>query len=139
VNRVFVDAGPIVALLQPRDAHHLWATEAFDAIEPPLYTCESALSEASHLLGRVHGGPGAVLGLLARGVLQLGFRMDAELLALGTLMTRYASVPMSLADACLVRMTELEPRSTVLTIDSHFRIYRRAGRHTIPVIMPSPR
>jgi predicted nucleic acid-binding protein len=140
MSRVLVDAGPIVSLLQQRDEHHEWAREAFDAHQAPLYTCEAVLTEAGHLArGLRGGGEAAVLHLLKQGVLQLAFRLDAELLALGTLMARYANVPMSIADACLVRMTELEPRSTILTIDSHFRIYRRAGRHVIPVIMPPAR
>jgi hypothetical protein len=52
------------------------------------------------------------------------------------LMTKYATVPMSLADACLVRMTELNSGSTVLTLDRDFRVYRRTGRHVVPVIAP---
>ena len=43
---------------------------------------------------------------------------------------------MSLADACLVCMTEQFPRCRVVTTDSHFRIYRRHGRQLIPVLMP---
>jgi uncharacterized protein len=53
-------------------------------------------------------------------------------------MRKFASVPMSLADACLVRMTELEPHSVLLTLDSDFRVYRRNKRQTIPTIMPRP-
>lgn len=136
MNRVLVDAGPIVALLRPRDAHHRWAAEVFRSHEPPFYTCEPVLSEAMHLLAKFPGAAEKVLGLVGRGVLQIGFRVDAELLSLRTLVSRYASVPMSLADACLVRMAELEAQSSVVTMDSDFRIYRRSGRLVIPVIMP---
>jgi predicted nucleic acid-binding protein len=51
-------------------------------------------------------------------------------------MKKFQSVPMSFADACLVRMSELEPRSRILTLDSDFRIYRRNRRQAIPAIMP---
>lgn len=137
MTRVLVDAGPIVSLLQERDAHHEWARETFEVLEPPLYTCEAVLTEAGYLTRRLRGGgAAAVIRLVHRGVLRLAFRMDAEVLALRALLERYASVPMSIADACLVRMSELQPDATVLTTDSDFRVYRRAGRHTIPVIMP---
>jgi uncharacterized protein len=56
--------------------------------------------------------------------------------ALRRLMTRYATVPMSLADSCLVRMSEIYPKSHVFTLDSDFRIYRRNGRQMIPTIAP---
>ena len=45
-------------------------------------------------------------------------------------------LPMSLADACLVRMAELHSGSTVLTVDSDFTVYRMHGRRVIPVILP---
>ncbi len=51
-------------------------------------------------------------------------------------MVKYASVPMSFAVACLVRMAELYPNSAVLTLDSDFRIYRKNINQVIPVIMP---
>jgi uncharacterized protein len=52
-------------------------------------------------------------------------------------MQRYDSVPMSLADACLVRMSEIYPDASVLTLDSDFRIYRKYRDQPIPTIMPS--
>jgi len=51
-------------------------------------------------------------------------------------MARYQSVPMSFADACLVRMSELWPKTPVFTLDSDFRIYRRNKRQSIPLIAP---
>jgi uncharacterized protein len=52
------------------------------------------------------------------------------------LLARYSSVPMSLADACLVRMSELNPKSQVFTLDSDFNFYRKNVRRVIPLIMP---
>ena len=134
-----VDTGPLVALLNARDTHHAWARATLDEIPPPLLTCEPVLAEASYLLRKIDRGAQAVLDLVARGVVQVAFRVDAELLALRTLITKYASVPMSLADACLVRMSELDPTTVVLTLDTDFRVYRRSGRLVVPVIMPDGR
>jgi hypothetical protein len=44
---------------------------------------------------------------------------------------------MSLADACLVRMTETLPDPVILTTDSDFRIYRRHSRQVVPCVIPS--
>jgi len=136
MREVIVDTGPIVALLNARDEFHEWTRDAMDTMQPPMLTCEAVVTEASYLVRKLRGGPEAVLDLVTRGVLEIAFRLDAELLALRTLTTRYASVPMSLADACLVRMAEMRPRATVLTLDADFRVYRRSGRLAIPVLMP---
>lgn len=135
-GRLIVDTGPVVALLNGRDKHHAWAKEWFDSVEPPLMTCEAVVSEACFLLRTFKGGPQAVFALLERGVLELPFKLGSNQEAVRALMTRYADVPMSLADACLVRMAELDLKSTVLTLDSDFKIYRKNGRQVLPVAMP---
>ena len=136
MNEVIVDTGPLVALLNGRDAHHAWARDAFRSLEPPLLTCEAVITEASYLVRKLSGGPAAVLDLVTRGAIQVAFRADGELLALRTLLNKYASVPMSFADACLVRMAEMHPRAAVLTLDPDFGVYRRSGRLQIPIIAP---
>jgi predicted nucleic acid-binding protein len=83
----------------------------------------------------LEGGADAVLGLVGRGVVKVDFRLSGEIETVRRLMSKYASVPMSLADACLVRMTELHARSAVLTLDRDFRAYRRNGRQVVPVLM----
>jgi uncharacterized protein len=136
MTRVLIDTGPLVAWLNRRERHHAWARDTLDAIEPPLYTCEAVLTEALFLLSRSRGGRDAVLELVARDIVKIDFQLRPELDAVRTLMRKFASVPISLADACLVRMTELDPGSTVLTLDGDFRVYRRNRRQAIPTIMP---
>jgi predicted nucleic acid-binding protein len=136
MKRVIVDTGPLVALLNSSDSHHQWTRDVLDRIEPPLVTCEAVISEACFLLRKVRGGQDAVLDLVARDVVSITFDLSKELDAVRKLVTRYASVPMSIADACLVRMSELDDRATVLTLDSDFEIYRRNRRQVIPTIAP---
>jgi predicted nucleic acid-binding protein len=136
VTRVVIDTGPLVALLNRGDSHHDWARQILDTIEPPIFTCEAVLSEACFLLGRIAGGADAVLRLVAEDVLRVDLRLASEIDALRALMTKYASVPMSLADACLVWMTEIERQSVLLTLDNDFRVYRRNRRQAVPLIMP---
>jgi predicted nucleic acid-binding protein len=136
VTRAIVDTGPLVAFLNTRDPRHQWALETFDSFRMPLATCEAVLTEAWFVVRQSKANPNSVLALLSRGIITLDFRLSVELEAVRKLMTKYATVPMALADACLVRMTELDGRATVLTLDSDFHVYRRNGRQVVPVIMP---
>jgi predicted nucleic acid-binding protein len=76
------------------------------------------------------------MALLARQAVRIAFRLDEEHEQVARLMAKYADVPMSLADACLVRMSESNPRARILTLDSDFRVYRRSNRQVVPVVMP---
>jgi predicted nucleic acid-binding protein len=132
---VIVDAGFLVALLSRRDGHHAWAVAHAAHHPPPWNSCEAALSESFHLLGTA--GRPALIGLLRRGALLSAFDLANDLQPVLTLMQKYANVPMSLADACLVRMTETRSNPLILTTDSDFRIYRRHSRQIVPCILPS--
>jgi predicted nucleic acid-binding protein len=135
VIHVVIDTGPLVAFLNRRDQHHLWIRGVLDTVLPPLFTCESVLSEACFLLS--DDGRDAVLELVHRGIVRCEFSASAEVQAVRALMRRFASVPMSFADACLVRMTEMVNRPLVLTVDGDFRLYRRNRRQAIPTLMPA--
>jgi uncharacterized protein len=129
-----VDAGFVVALLSSRDVHHAWAVTQASELPPPWSTCEAALSEAFHLLGG-RGIPG--LGaLLRRQALLVSFKLAENVEPIVRLLEKYSDVPMSLADACLVRMTETLANPIVLTTDRDFRIYRRHSRQMIPCVTP---
>jgi predicted nucleic acid-binding protein len=131
---VLVDAGFLVALLSRRDGDHHWATDQASSLPPPWKTCEAALSEAFHLLG-TPGGP-TLIALLQRRSVICVFDATANIDEVLKLMQKYADVPMSFADACLVRMSEMLADPVLLTLDADFRIYRRHGRRTIPCAMP---
>jgi len=133
-----VDTGPLVALLNGRDRYHTWATEQLAQIPPPLLTCEAVISEACYLLGQRSGGRRAVMALFARGVLEIRFALQAEVAVVARLMERYKDLPMSLADACLVRMVEQSPRSPLLTLDSDFLVYRHHRNRRIQAVVPHP-
>lgn len=131
---VLVDAGFLIALLSRRDRHHPWAAAQPPRLAPPWKTCDAVLSEAFHLLG-APGRP-SLTALLRRGALAPAFDLAGELDRVLTLMQKYADVPMSLADACLVRMTETLTGAVVLTTDADFRIYRRHSRQVVPCLTP---
>jgi uncharacterized protein len=131
---VLVDAGFLVAMLSRRDSHHKWAVQEASENSPPSYTCEAVLSEAYHLLGE-RGGPG-LNGMLSRRAVIARFNLDDNVEAVVAFLRKYASVPMSFADACLVRMSETMADPLILTTDSDFHVYRRHGRQVVPVVCP---
>lgn len=133
---VLLDTGPLVSVLGIGLIHHLWAVEQWKRLRAPLLTCEPVLTEAAFLLQREGRGADAIFALLERGVIKVALALEKEQADLRALMFRYRNRPMSLADACLVRLSELHAEATVLTLDSDFRIYRRHGNKVIPVLMP---
>jgi uncharacterized protein len=133
---VLIDAGPLIAYLNPNDTHHAWAVKILSDIDLPLLSCEAVIAEAYFLLCRDRLGADALMQLLEDGIIQIEFSLNRETSALRALMQRYRSVPMSLADACLVRMSELNQSARIFTLDSDFLIYRRDRNAIIPVIMP---
>jgi len=131
---VLVDAGFLVALIARRDSNHAWAAAHARQLPPPWATCEAVLSEAVHLLGA--RGAVSLIEMLRRGAIVCRFQFGEDVEAVLKLLEKYADVPISLADACLVRMTETLDTPVVLTTDADFRIYRRHGRQAIPFVLP---
>ncbi|HKA28009.1 MAG TPA: PIN domain-containing protein [Candidatus Binatia bacterium] len=136
MSEVIVDTGPLVALLVRTDDHHRWAVDRLRELEPPFLTCEPVLAEVAHLVRRMRQGIDRFVDLLLSNLLQVDFDVMVERAAVGRLLRKYADRPMSLADACLVRLAELHDRASVLTIDGDFSVYRKHGRRAIPLIAP---
>ena len=133
--RTVVDTGPLVALLNADDRHHAWAEAVLAELPAPLWTCEPVLTEVAYLTKR----PSPLLKMVAAGALRIGLDLEEQSSSICALLERYGP-RMDLADACVVRMTELDRRSQVLTLDRRdFSIYRRNGRDMIPLVAPSAR
>lgn len=101
----------------------------------PLETCDAVVAESWHLLGRARGEREALLGLLGSGSLKLSFSLASDGPSAFRLMRKYADQPMSVADACLVRMAALDERATIVTLDSNFKVYKR-GRLALRLAAP---
>lgn len=130
-----LDTGPLVAYLYPRDAYHDWAVERFSILDWPFLTCEPVIAEACFLIARNGRAPAHVLEMIERGVVELDFSMAEYVTNLRRSIQRYANVPMSLADACLVRMAEMTGLP-ICTLDADFTIYRAHGRQPLDLISP---
>jgi predicted nucleic acid-binding protein len=127
------DTGFIVAAGDRDDRHHEWAATLARSVTEPLLTCEAVLAEAAfHLRSSAF-----VLALVEDGLLRVSFDCSQNLAQLSGLARRFADRNPDLADLCLIRMSELYPRHTVITVDeSDFRVYRRNKREAIPLLCP---
>ena len=136
MSSILLDTGPLVAYLNRADQHHVWAVKQFETLIEPVVTCEPVWAEAVYLAMKRGSDAGALWRFLRSRVIELTFSLKSDYESVAALMRRYADVPMSLADACVVRMSELQVECQVFTTDSHFKIYRRFGRQVIPLLSP---
>ena len=131
--RGIADTGFIVAYARQNDQHNSWAVNLAKGITEPLLTCEAVLAEAAFHLG----SSAYVLSLLKDEMLRIAFDCNRNVEQLVELAERYRDRNPDLADLCLIRMSELYPRHTVITVDeSDFRVYRRNKREAIPMLCP---
>lgn len=137
MTRIIVDTGPLVAYFNRRDRWHRWVADQMAALNPPLVTCEAVLTEACFLIQRAGGRPVDLIGKVVQRSLEIGIDLEEDAAGIESLMQRYADTPMSLADACLVRLTERFPDCRLFTLDSDFEHYRRNGRQVIPLLHPA--
>lgn len=135
-HQVILDTGPLVASLNSRDKHHAWTLKTLADCGATLFTCEAVLSEAYFLLQQVPGAHQSLLALLSREVIDSEFSYAQEIGRVNALLHKFADVPMSFADACLVRLSECRPEARVLTLDRNFLVYRRNDRDEIPLLAP---
>ncbi len=131
-----VDTGPLVAFFDRSEQHHAWVAERIEQLEPPLLVCEPVLTEAMYLLSRYGRAEDALLELVDNGALDIAFRVEDHIGALRKLLHKYRDVPMSLADACVVRMAEIHDGHDILTLDSDFSVYRKHDRVPLALIRP---
>ena len=136
MSPAIVDTGPLVALFDRAERYHSWVSKRIEELDAPLLVCEPVLAEAVHLLMRFPEAPDALFGLIENGALRLAFHVDDHLTELRRLHGKYRDRPMSLADACIVRMAEIHDRHLVLTLDSDFHIYRKHGRTPLALMVP---
>jgi uncharacterized protein len=135
-TKILLDSGPLVGFVSEMDQHHRWAVEVWNSLYEPLWTCEAVLSEAIFLAQSDEVSIDALLELFGRGLVKIDFSVSSHQPDVWQLLRKYADQPMSLADACLVRMAELNDNCQIFTTDKDFLVYRRKGRHVIPLLAP---
>ena len=138
-TKVLLDTGPLVGYVNRTDQYHKWAVACWSALFDPLWTCEAVLSEAIFILQSEGAAAEPIFQMVERRIIRLDFAINEHRADVIRLLRKYADQPISVADACLVRMTELADPCQVFTTDRDFLIYRRKGRHAIPLMSPFDR
>ena len=124
---ILLDTGPLVALLSKDDAEHYRAKQVFAECRPPFRCCEAVIAEACYLMRKVHpAGPAEVIALGRKGFYRISISLEGNWPEVEALLRKYADVPISLADACLIRCAELYREPRIFTFDSDFNHYRWA-------------
>ena len=130
-QRVLVDTGPLVALMNKRDRHHQRFVEYLKFFQGQLVTTWPVLTEVTHHVPVSKAVE--IIALVRDGAL--------EVIDLGNagervhdLMKKYADRPMDLADASLVWAAEYTGIEQVMTIDSDFAVFRLANGHRLQVL-----
>ena len=136
MRKAIGDTGAIVALLDRSDQDHQWSLESFKTLRAPILTCEAVLAEAWHLLGAAPPARTTFSKLYKQGIFRVELEFGRQSEAIWELLAKYHDIPMDLADACVVRLSELFPKHTVWTVDSDFKVYRRNKRNVIPILAP---
>jgi uncharacterized protein len=127
------DTGFLVAFARRADQYHEWAVSVAEQISDPLLTCEAVLAETAFHLQSVS----TALAMVREGLVEVAFECRDHWPQLEALAARYADRHPDLADLCLIRMSELHPRHSILTVDREdFKVYRRNKRETIPIVCP---
>ena len=137
MTAAIVDTGPLVAFFDRAERHHGWVSARIEELDAPLLVCEPVLAETMYLLARHARAHDAMFDLLQNGALSVVFRIDEHIGALRKLLQKYRDTPISLAGACVVRMSEIHDGHAVLTLDSDFLIYRKHGRAPLALIHPA--
>lgn len=134
--RAIVDTGKLVAFFDRSERYHRWTADQIRQLGAPLLVCEPVLTETIYLLARFPRAQDALFDLLKNCAMAPAFRLEGHIGSVHGLLRKYRDVPMSLADACVVRMAEIHDDHCVLALDSDFRVYRKHGRPPLTLRHP---
>lgn len=130
-QRVLVDTGPLVALMNKRDRHHQRFVEYLKFFQGQLVTVWPVLTEVTHHVPVSKAVE--IIALVRDGALEVIDLGNAGA-RVHDLMKKYADRPMDLADASLVWAAEYTGIEQVMTIDSDFAVFRLANGHRLQVL-----
>ncbi len=128
-DEFLLDTGALVSLLDRRQPRHAEFLAFFEGWEGEVVSTDAVLTEATHLMGRVSGGPAACLDFFLKGGAILVPSSSQSLQRSRELMLKFQSLPMDYADATLVALAEDLDTGLILTTDYRdFSVYRLRGR-----------
>jgi len=134
-GRVLVDTGPLVAILDDKDARHRACVQALAALDGPLYTCWPVITEVAWLLRHSPGAVRQLLDSINTPFVELLPLEGPEVRPIAELLEKYESIRPQLADAALVYLARRERIETIFTLDRRdFSIYRTGGGRSFRIL-----
>ena len=115
--KVLIDTGPIVALLNEREADHQAVKNAFATLRPPLFTCWPVITEAAYLLRNYPRRINALLSACEGHPLEICTIEVAEIELVKAILSKYEDQRFDLADACMMHLAERMPDCQIFTLD----------------------
>ena len=137
MKNTLVDAGPLIALFNGRDTYHKVALEFFKQYKGVLTTSWPVVTEVSHMLDFHVQAQIDFLKWVQAGAVRVEDLVPGDLDRIIRLSEKYSDVPMDLADASLVSLSERLALSDVATIDSDYFVYRTIHREMLNNVFPT--
>ena len=134
MSGVLADASFLIALLDDDDAAHRRAAEAMPLLRQPLYSVWPAVGEAMYYFDDLPRGQEALCDLVEDGTIEMLPIGREDVARMKALLRQYRDLPMDFADAALVRVAERDGLKTILSFDTHFRVYRLPRRSSFEVL-----
>ena len=136
---ILVDAGPLIAVLDHKDAEHKRCVRVLAELPRPFVSTWAVVTEVFHVLGGRAGwrSQEGISRMIDQRALILANLVETDMPRIRDLMSKYQSVPMDIADATLVVIAERMQRYRIFTLDSDFQIYRTRDRRAFEVV-PAP-
>ncbi|MEM9328619.1 MAG: pilus assembly protein [Bacteroidota bacterium] len=124
MRSTLIDAGPMIALFNRRDQYHLLVVNFLKGFHGRLLTTWPVITEASHMLDFSTTAQINLLEWINRGGLQLIDIEEDKIDRMISLTRKFEDVPMDLADASLIVVSEMMNVREIASIDSDFYVYR---------------
>jgi predicted nucleic acid-binding protein len=133
---VLADSSFLVALFNEREQGHIRCKAAYNTFAGPLFTSESCITEALHLLDHAEAAVEVILTNVQQGALVVPFRLGDCVTEIAYLMSKYSDTPCDFADACLIAMADQLNTGDIFTLDSDFRHYRWRRTRAFHMLIP---
>ncbi|WP_421774443.1 type II toxin-antitoxin system VapC family toxin [Gracilimonas sp.] len=136
MKTVFLDTGPLVALLRERDQFHQWVKIELSKERFRFITCEAVLTETLFITRNSPHALSAISSMLDKDQLEVRSALRADKKRVFELFEKYSDQKTSLADVSLIVLYENEKSTPVFTTDSDFLVYRDQKGKPLQLISP---
>lgn len=139
MKNTLIDAGPIISLFDRSDKYHLASMAFLESFKGKLISTWPVITECMYMLRFSNKVQLNFLRWIYRGAITIVPIENDDLYRLTTLIEKYQDVPMDLADASLILVSEKLSVKDIITIDSDFYVYRTIRNQYLTNIFDLPK